>query len=475
MTGSTVCGFRYNPPMPATPFAPGAAATDSTFCAPPPVLSVSALNRMAREALEAALPLLWVGGEISNLTRAASGHLYFTLKDANAQVRCAMWRNRAQLLAFRPENGMRVDARALATLYEARGDYQLNIETLRPAGIGNLFEAFNQLKTKLAAEGLFDPARRRPLPRFPRAVGVITSLQAAALRDVLVTLGRRAPHLPVVLYPAPVQGSDAAGRLVAAIREAGRRAVIDGVDLLVLVRGGGSIEDLWPFNDEGLARALRACPLPVVCGVGHETDVTIADFAADLRAPTPTGAAELASAGWHAARGELAVLQPRLQRALERRLEGLAQRVDRASLRLLHPRERLRRERTTLERLGERLASAMARRMEHGAQRLLRAQLRLAARAPQPAASRGNVDALGHRLQLATASLLARQQTRLSALAAHLEHLAPQAVLARGYAIARDEHGRVLRSAAGVATGAAVSVELADGRLDTRVVGHRSD
>ncbi len=461
--------------MPFSPLPPGASATDTPFSAPPPVLSVSALNRMAREALEAALPLLWVGGEISNLSRAASGHLYFTLKDANAQVRCAMWRNRAQLLAFRPENGMRVEARALVTLYEARGDYQLNVEALRPAGIGNLFEAFNRLKAKLAAEGLFDPARRRPLPRFPRAVGVITSPQAAALHDVLVTLQRRAPHLPVVLYPAPVQGGDAAARLVGAVQAAGQRATQDGVDLLLLVRGGGSLEDLWSFNDEGLARALRACPLPVVCGVGHETDFTIADFAADLRAATPTGAAELASAGWLAARSELTVLQPRLQRALERRLEGLAQRVDRAGLRLLHPRERLRREQSTLERLGERLASAMGRRIEHGTQRLLRARLRLAARAPQPAATRNSVDVLGHRLQLATTSVLARQQARLSALGAHLEHLAPQAVLARGYAIARDEHGRVLRSAAGVVEGSAISVELSDGRLETRVVGHLGD
>lgn len=195
--------------MPANPFLPAnGAATPAAQ-----VLSVSELNRMARELLESALPLMWVGGEISNLVRAASGHVYFTLKDASAQVRCAMWRNRAQLLAFRPENGMRVEARALVTLYEARGDYQLSVEALRPAGIGSLFEAFNRLKAKLAAEGLFDEAGRRALPRYPRALGIVTSPQAAALRDVLVTLRRRAPHLPVVLYPAPVQGADAPARL----------------------------------------------------------------------------------------------------------------------------------------------------------------------------------------------------------------------------------------------------------------------
>jgi exodeoxyribonuclease VII large subunit len=427
---------------------------------------------MARELLESALPLMWVGGEISNLVRAASGHVYFTLKDASAQVRCAMWRNRAQLLAFRPENGMRVEARALVTLYEARGDYQLSVEALRPAGIGSLFEAFNRLKAKLAAEGLFDEEGRRALPRYPRALGIVTSPQAAALRDVLVTLRRRAPHLPVVLYPAPVQGADAPVRLLEAVRSAGRRAAEDGVDVLLLVRGGGSIEDLWAFNDEALARALRACPLPVVCGVGHETDFTIADFAADLRAPTPTGAAELASAGWYAARAELAVLEPRLRRAVERRFGELAQRLDRAALRLVHPRERLRRERDTLARLGERLRHATARRLETADLRTTRAGLRLRAAAPRPQALAARVDMLGERLARAATRLLEARSQRLEALAAHLQHLAPQAVLARGYAIARDERGRVLRNAASVPEGSAVSVQLADGRLDTRVLGH---
>ena len=468
MTRSKACGFRYNPAMPANPFLPAnGAATPAAQ-----VVSVSELNRMARELLESALPLMWVGGEISNLVRAASGHVYFTLKDASAQVRCAMWRNRAQLLAFRPENGMRVEARALVTLYEARGDYQLSVEALRPAGIGSLFEAFNRLKAKLAAEGHFDEEGRRALPRYPRALGIVTSQQAAALRDVLVTLRRRAPHLPVVLYPAPVQGADAPVRLLEAVRSAGRRAAEDGVDVLLLVRGGGSIEDLWAFNDEALARALRACPLPVVCGVGHETDFTIADFAADLRAPTPTGAAELASAGWYAARAELAVLEPRLRRAVERRFGELAQRLDRAALRLVHPRERLRRERDTLARLGERLRHATARRLETADLRTTRAGLRLRAAAPRPQALAARVDMLGERLARAATRLLEARSQRLEALAAHLQHLAPQAVLARGYAIARDERGRVLRNAASVPEGSAVSVQLADGRLDTRVLGH---
>ncbi|MDR1853761.1 MAG: exodeoxyribonuclease VII large subunit [Azoarcus sp.] len=396
--------------------------------APAPVLGVSALNRLAREVLEAALPLMWVGGEISNLVRAASGHVYFTLKDAQAQVRCAMWRGRAQLLNFRPENGMRVEARANVTLYEARGEFQLNVETLRPAGVGDLFEAFRKLKEKLAAEGLFDPARRRALPTFPRGVGVVTSAKAAALRDVLVTLRRRAPGLPVTIYPAAVQGAEAPRQLCAALETCARRAATDGVELVLLVRGGGGIEDLWAFNDEALARAIATCPLPVVSGVGHETDFTIADFVADARAPTPTGAAELASAGYFAARDALAENARRLRHGVERRLNELAQRVDRCALRLVHPRQRL-------QRAGEEL------------------------------------DGLADRLRRAAQVLLGERRLRLDALAASLRHLGPQAVLARGYGIVRDAEGNVLRAATATQTGAALDIQLAEGRLAATVTG----
>ena len=436
-----------------------------------PILTVSALNRLARQALEAALPLMWIGGEISNLTRAASGHLYFTLKDSDAQVRCAMWRNKAQLLPFRPENGMRIEVRALATLYEARGDYQLNIESVRQAGIGNLFEAFNQLKDRLAAEGLFDAGIKRPLPRFPRGIGLVTSPAAAALRDVLVTLARRAPHLPLVLYPAPVQGADAAPRLAQAIATAGRRADRDGIDVLLLVRGGGSLEDLWSFNDEALARALRACPLPVVSGIGHETDFTIADFAADLRAPTPTGAAELVSAGWHAADQEIATLGPRLERGIQRQLETLAQRLDRASLRLVHPRERLRQTSADLDASAVRLQRAMKHRLEQARFRQSTLALRLSRQQPDLAAAWRLGEQLGQRLQHAAQANLQQRRTRLETLASHLQHLCPESVLARGYAIARDSEGRVLRSVGGTSAGMAVDVQLADGTLHARVTG----
>lgn len=444
------------------------ANTGGTLSAP--VLSVSALNRLARETLESALPALWVGGEISNLTRAASGHLYFTLKDATAQVRCTMWRNRAQLLPFRPENGMRVDARALVTLYEARGDYQLNVEALRAAGIGSLFEAYSRLKEKLAAEGLFDAAQRRPLPPYPRGIGIVTSPAAAALRDVLATLRRRAPHLPVVLYPAPVQGADAAGRLAAAVCQAGARAAEDRIDLLLLVRGGGSLEDLWAFNDETLARTIRACPLPVISGVGHETDFTIADFAADLRAATPTGAAELASAGFDAARHELARLEPRLRRALHHRIEACAQRMDRAALRLVHPRARLQRAGDELQMLGHRLQAAMARRLERAQQQQSRLELRLYNRRPDLAHARERLHTVAGRLARATTLRLQAEGERLARLGSHLQHLAPQAVLARGYAIARSADGRILRNPAEIAIGEHVSVQLAEGTLHTRVL-----
>ena len=264
----------------------------ANLATPAPVIPVSLLNRMARERLESAFPLCWVAGEISNLTYAASGHVYFTLKDAQAQVRCVMYRNRAQLLGWRLANGQRIEARVLVTLYEARGDFQLNVENARQAGTGNLYEEFLRRKARLDAEGLFAPEHKRDLPAFPRRIGLITSPQAAALRDVLTTLRRRAPQVGVVLYPTPVQGAGAAREIVAALRMAGERKECD---LLILCRGGGSLEDLWEFNDEALARAIRACPLPVISGVGHETDFTLADFAADCRAPTPTAAAELAA------------------------------------------------------------------------------------------------------------------------------------------------------------------------------------
>src|SRR5690606_14435132 len=248
-------------------------------------------DRAVARLLERSFPLAWVSGEVSNFARAASGHWYFTLKDEAAQVRAVMFKGRAQHAGFTPREGDKVEVRALVTLYAPRGDYQLNVETIRRAGVGNLYEAFLQLKDKLAKEGLFDADKKRPLPAFARTIGVVTSLQAAALRDILTTLRRRAPHVRVILYPAPVQGEGAGEKIAHMINTASRRAECE---VLLVCRGGGSIEDLWAFNHESVARAMAACTMPVISGVGHETDFTIADFAADLRAPTPTAAAELA-------------------------------------------------------------------------------------------------------------------------------------------------------------------------------------
>ena len=439
---------------------------------PGEVVSVSWLNRAARNVLEESFPLMWIAGEVSTLTRAASGHVYFTLKDEQAQVRCTMWRNRAQLLPFRLEHGMQVEVRALVSLFEPRGDYQLNVEAVRHAGVGNLYEAFLRLKARLEAEGLFEPAAKRALPRFPRGIAVVSSAQAAAWRDVTAALARRAAHVPITLYPTPVQGDGAPAQIAAAIRRAGRSAARDGTDVLLLVRGGGSLEDLAAFNSEAVARAIRACPLPVVVGVGHETDVSIADFAADLRAATPTAAAELASAGFVELHDKLALLDARLTRAMQRRVETAAQRLDRVAARLSHPRQRLVQAGLRLETLTQALHARMARQLAAGEARVGALGLRLAARKPDLAQRRARLDALSQRLERASQNLLERRRSRLDALAQHLAHLDPRGVLARGYSITRNAAGEIVRDARTLAPGEGIHVELHQGSVDATVNPH---
>ena len=439
---------------------------------PGEVVSVSWLNRAARNVLEESFPLMWIAGEVSTLTRAASGHVYFTLKDEQAQVRCTMWRNRAQLLPFRLEHGMQVEVRALVSLFEPRGDYQLNVEAVRHAGVGNLYEAFLRLKARLEAEGLFEPAAKRALPRFPRGIAVVSSAQAAAWRDVTAALARRAAHVPITLYPTPVQGDGAPAQIAAAIRRAGRSAARDGTDVLLLVRGGGSLEDLAAFNSEAVARAIRACPLPVVVGVGHETDVSIADFAADLRAATPTAAAELASAGFVELHDKLALLDARLTRAMQRRVETAAQRLDRVAARLTHPRQRLVQAGLRLETLTQALRARMARQLAAGEARVGALGLRLAARKPDLAQRRARLEALSLRLERAAHNLLERRRSRLDALAQHLAHLDPRGVLARGYSITRNAAGEIMRDARTLAPGDGIHVELHQGSVDATVNPH---
>ncbi|MFN3750730.1 MAG: exodeoxyribonuclease VII large subunit [Thiobacillus sp.] len=433
---------------------------------PLPVLTVSELNRMARRALESQLPLLWVEGEVSNFTRAASGHWYFSLKDAHAQVRCVMFRGRNQFADFTPVNGEHVEVRALPTLYEARGDFQLGAEQIRRAGAGRLYEAFLKLKAKLEAEGLFDPARKRPLPRFPRALGIVTSPQAAALADVLTALARRMPGLPVILYPTPVQGAGAGAQIAAAIRTAGARAECD---VLLVCRGGGSLEDLWAFNDEAVARAIAASPMPVVSGVGHETDFTLADFAADLRAPTPTAAAELASPG----RAELLQRLDHLARLLrhhqERRLQAEMQRIDYLARRLLHPAEQLRRQRLDLAALAQRLVGAARARVAREQLAVARLGQRLATPRHRLAHAQQQLGSLADRSRRATAAGFARQHLTLERLAASLAHLNPEGVLARGYSIALRADGSVVRDASTLAPGDPLDLRFHRGQARTRV------
>ena len=442
---------------------------DAPFRPADEALAVSEFVRHARRVLEGAFPLGWISGEVANLTRAASGHLYFTLRDSAAQVRCVMYRSRAQLLPFRLEEGLQVDVRALTTLYEPRGEFQLQVEGIRQAGRGGLFEAFLRLKERLAAEGLFDEARKRPLPPMPRGIGIVTSTAGAALHDVLVALERRAPHLPVVIYPSPVQGADAGGRLASAVAEAGARASADGIDVLLVCRGGGSLEDLWAFNDEQLVRAIVRSPIPVICGVGHETDFTLADFAADLRAATPTAAAELASAGLMLAAQRLSRHRDALRRLALRRVESAYEMLDRARLRLRHPRERLARQRDRVAALAPRLDRAAALRIERLRARCGLLGQRLGHALPDPAAKRIVVERLGQALSASFDRRLTGSQRQLDALRAQLGQLNPEAVLARGYAIVRDEQGRVVRDAAGLMPGDLIDVQTRDAQIAARI------
>lgn len=430
------------------------------------MISVSELNRLARNALESAMPLLWVAGEVSNLVYAASGHVYFSLKDEAAQVRCAMWRSRAQMLPFRLVQGMRVEVRALVTLYEARGDYQLNVENLRQAGIGALYEAYARLKEKLAREGLFDTGRKRPLPRFPARIGVITSLQAAALRDVLAALKRRAAHMPIVIYPAPVQGVGAVPQLVAALKQAGSR---NECDVLIMCRGGGSIEDLWAFNDEALARGIAASPIPVVCGVGHETDFTIADYVADYRAATPTAAAERVSADFVDARLHLGKLVPNLHQAMTRYMENLQQRVDLLARRIISPSERLARLALAVDHCRARLTAAVSRTLNTAQNTVDRRRLRWQSMRPQLSEARRTLRHLQQRQRIAAEVAQQRRRARIDALQEQLSSLNPQRVLSRGYSIVRDRAGRVVRDSTQVSTGSEVSLEFAVGSAHAMV------
>ena len=433
------------------------------------VISVAELNRRVRAAIEGNLPLTWVTGEISNMRRYDSGHWYFTLKDASAQVDCVMFRHKAQHVDWTPADGMRVEVRAAPTVYEARGKYQLNVEAMRRAGLGALYEAYERLKAKLEAEGLFADERKREIPAFPRAIGVVTSPQAAALRDVLTTLKRRMPSIPVVIYPAPVQGEGAAAKIMQAIATASTRAQKDQCDVLIVCRGGGSIEDLWSFNEEVVARAIHACAIPVVTGVGHETDFTIADFVADARAPTPTAAAEMVSPDRIELRAKVTQMRTQLMRVTRRGLEDRMQKLDYLQRRLTHPGERIVEQRRHLAHLASRLTSAYTHAADGRAWALRAAAQRHNTARPDVRGLQRTLADAGRRLGEAMQRGLAQRQSRLARAEGFVNALDPQRMLERGYSIAETAQGVIVRDAATLALGEEIRVTFARGAVMSEV------
>jgi exodeoxyribonuclease VII large subunit len=353
---------------------------------PNPILSVGDLNRAIASSLQDQFDSVWVSGEVSNFKAYDSGHWYFSLKDEEGQIRCVMFRGKNAQVGFMPQSGDLVEVGASLGLYVPRGDVQLTVQIMRRAGMGGLFEAFLKLKAKLAKEGLFEADRKRPIPTHPRAIGIVTSPQAAALKDVLSTLSRRAPHIPIVIYPTLVQGPEAPLNIIAALEHANREAA---VDVILLVRGGGSIEDLWAFNHEQLAYAIAESTLPIVCGVGHETDTTIADFVADLRAPTPTGAAEMAAPRRDQLLAELASLKQGMTQTVERRLEREAQTLDQFALRLNHALPNPERMREQIQNLQQRLGQSWMVRTQYWQRHQQHLAAQLEALSPQRTLERG--------------------------------------------------------------------------------------
>ncbi|HWK53667.1 MAG TPA: exodeoxyribonuclease VII large subunit [Hyphomicrobiales bacterium] len=442
------------------------------------VLSVSQLNRLARQLLEDHFPAVLVEGELSNVALPSSGHWYFTLKDQGAQVRCAMFRNRNMFVRLRPRDGMQVVLKARLSLYEGRGDYQLIVDALEETGAGALRKAFEQLQRKLQAEGLFAAERKRPLPTLPRHIAVITSPTGAAIRDVLSVLKRRFPTIRVTVVPAQVQGQSSAGELLTALERVNRReGVLEDVDVILLTRGGGSLEDLWSFNDEALARAIHASLLPVVSAVGHEVDFTIADFVADVRAPTPSAAAELLSPHRD---DYLQILQSRRQqlaRLFSHKVQAAYQQVLACSRLLRHPGRRLQQQAQRLDELETRLGRAQLLHQRNLLRRLQLARLRLRQQSPaiRFAQQHQHLVALQQRLLRCLRHQLRYREQQLLVQSQALHTVSPLATLGRGYSITRDAAGHVLRAAEQTQPGATITTQLATGRLRSRVIAQEAD
>lgn len=431
------------------------------------ILSVSQLNRMVGMLFERELSLMWIRGEISNFVQAASGHWYFTLKDERAAVKGVMFRGKAASTGFMPRSGDKVEVRARVSLYEPRGDFQLQVDMMRRAGQGDLHEAFLRIKQKLESEGLFDPARKKTIPLFPKAIGVVTSLTAAALQDVLTALARRAPYVPVIIYPSLVQGQEAVASLMAALEQAGQR---QEVDVLLLVRGGGSIEDLWSFNDEQLARLIARCSIPVISGVGHETDFTIADFVADLRAPTPTAAAELACVSGQDLSRRINHAVNVLNRIQQRQLEMAGMRLDRAASRLVSPGQLLLRYGQKNSYLLQSLEKSFRRKKDALQTRVTLLNNALQYNKPDIAKERVRVKQYTSRLHQLWSFQMSKRVAALEKLDSNLRNMNPRAILGRGFSITYDEFGNIVRDPAKLGANQKLRLELEKGIQNVVVI-----
>ncbi|GHA68305.1 exodeoxyribonuclease 7 large subunit [Formosimonas limnophila] len=430
-------------------------------------LSVSEFNTRVAQLIERQIPLLWVKGEISNLTSAASGHWYFSLKDDKAQVRAVMFRHKNSLLSFQPREGDAVEAHVLASLYAPRGDFQLSVETMRRAGQGNLHERFLQLKDELQRQGLFDAAHKKALPSFAHHIGIITSPQAAALRDVCHTLERRAPHISILLYPTLVQGKQAPRQIASAIQKANQNKVLDAI---LIVRGGGSIEDLWAFNEPEVAHAIFQSRIPTISGIGHETDTSIADYVADIRAATPTAAAEIISTpSQEALLHHIEQQQNHLNRAMMSRMHDKEQQLDHIMLRLLTPAQRLQNKQQTLNELRTRLKHSMLRQFERTSTAVVQMSQRWQRARPNLSKPISQLQRSNNQLCHAVSRHLVLQEQKLNHRISHLKQLNPDNVLARGYTYVRAQDGTIVYNAASLQSGDGITIQFADGRVISTV------
>ena len=432
----------------------------------PSSISVSELNALAKALLEDHLAGLWIAGEVSNLTRAASGHYYFSLKDSRAQVRCAMFKGAAARLAKPLKEGDHIEVAGKISIYEARGEFQITVNEVRLKGLGQLYEAYERLKAQLQAEGAFAAERKKLLPARAQCIGIVTSLAAAALRDVVTTLKRRAPEIPVIIYPTAVQGAGSEFQIAQAIKTASQRAECD---VLIVCRGGGSIEDLWAFNEEPVVRAIEACAIPVVSGVGHETDFTLADFVADVRAPTPTGAAELVSPNRQESLHRLAQAQGRLKTVLEQRYFDASQKLDWLARQIRHPRQKLGEQHTYIHKLAQTLSYLMTQNVRAHTARFERQTQALQHFRPDISVYRQDIDRFQTTLSHTFRQLLAQRRQSLTAQTALLEAVSPQQILERGFSVVKNTRGQVIRNADALKQGQKLHITFADGETDVRV------